>query len=453
MPPPAKCGARIDPWRARPVPFWRHGFAPPPRTLPRVFVDEVPRRRALSSARTDSWTSGPLKRAPNAASSRSTFFDPPRTEALAIGAHLHDAVARAGDRAAQHQQVVARVDAHDLEAALRDALVAHLARPADALEDARGIRGGADGARRAHVVRAVADGAAGEVVALDGALEALALRDAGDLDLVAGLEGLDRDGLPDGQLARLVAELHDVLHRRRVRLAQVAELGLGEVLLARGAERELDGLVAVAVERADPGDGTRAGLEHGDALDAAVVEEQLRHPELLSEDRRHRSARQPDLDVDAGGKVVEALERVDRLRRRLVDVDQPLVRADLEVLARVLVLERRADHAVDVLLGGQGHGTRDGRAGARRRLDDLLGRRLDGRVVVGLQADADLVLGGGCHSCPSSVVCLRADSYWLFARQRRTPKPAGPAPPAAPSRSGGGAPRWIRLLLCVLWGY
>src|SRR3712207_8610481 len=47
-----------------PVPFWRHGLAPPPRTSPRVLVAAVPCRRALSSARTDSCTSGPLKRAP-----------------------------------------------------------------------------------------------------------------------------------------------------------------------------------------------------------------------------------------------------------------------------------------------------------------------------------------------------------------------------------------------------
>src|SRR3954452_19273168 len=274
MPPPAKCGARIEPWRARPVPFWRHGFAPPPRTLPRVFVDAVPWRRALSSARTDSWTSGPLKRAPKATSSRSTLPEPPSTLALAIGAHLHHAVARPGDRAADHQQVVAGVDAHDLEPLLRDALVAHLARAADALEHARGVGGGADRARRAHVVRAVAHGTAGEVVALDRALEALALRHAGDLDLVAGLEGLDRDGLADRQLAGLVAELDDVLHRRRVGLAQVAELGLREVLLARRAECELDGLVAVAVERADARHRTRPGLEHRRALDATVLEEQ-----------------------------------------------------------------------------------------------------------------------------------------------------------------------------------
>src|SRR5437763_6428653 len=90
---------------------------------------------------------------------------------------------------------------------------------------------------------------------------------------------------------------------------------------------------------------------------------------------------QLDLDVDAG-REVEPHERVDRLRGRRVDVDQPLVRADLEVLPRVLVLERRADHAVDVLLRRQRHGTGDARAGSRRRLDDLLGRSLDRRVVV-----------------------------------------------------------------------
>src|SRR5579875_1471477 len=108
--------------------------------------------------------------------------------------------------------------------------------------------------------------------------------------------------------------------------------------------------------------------------------------------------------------MVEPLQRVDRLGGRLMDVDQPLVGADLEVLARVLVLERRPDHAVHVLLRGQRHGTGDGRAGARRGLDDLLGRRLDRRVVIGLQADADLVLGDGRHvfSVSGSRVGTRA---------------------------------------------
>src|SRR5918997_3434162 len=94
---------------------------------------------------------------------------------------------------------------------------------------------------------------------------------------------------------------------------------------------------------------------------------------------------QPDLDVDARGQMVEPLERVDRLGRRLVDVDQALVRTDLEVLLGVLVLEGRADHRVAVLLRRQRHGAGDRRARARRGLDDLLGSRLYGRRVVGLE--------------------------------------------------------------------
>src|SRR5438270_2533092 len=123
------------------------------------------------------------------------------------------------------------------------------------------------------------------------------------------------------------------------------------------------------------------------------------------------SGGEANLDVDAGRQVVESLERVDGLGRRLVDVDQPLVRADLEVLARVLVLEGRADHAVDVLLRRQRHGAGDACAGARGRLDYLLGGRLDRGGVIGLQADADLVLVGGCHRCLSRVLvsgCLCA---------------------------------------------
>ena len=55
-PPPVHCGARVVPWRARPVPFWRHGFARPPATRPRLFAPRVPARAAAISARTASCT-------------------------------------------------------------------------------------------------------------------------------------------------------------------------------------------------------------------------------------------------------------------------------------------------------------------------------------------------------------------------------------------------------------
>src|SRR4051812_46521227 len=97
-----------------------------------------------------------------------------------------------------------------------------------------------------------------------------------------------------------------------------------------------------------------------------------------------------DLDVDAG-RQVEPHERVNRLGRRVENVDEPLVGAHLEVLARVLVLVRRADDAVDVLLGRQWNRADDTGARARHRLNDLARAGVDGLVVVGLEPNADLL--------------------------------------------------------------
>ena len=60
-------------------------------------------------------------------------------------------------------------------------------------------------------------------------------------------------------------------------------------LLAGLAEADLDGVVAVAVVAADGGDPTGAGLDHGHALDAAVLGiEDLRHAQLASQQRSHQ---------------------------------------------------------------------------------------------------------------------------------------------------------------------
>jgi hypothetical protein len=44
MPPPRHCAARVEPWRARPVPFCFHGLRPPPATSLRPLTLAVPRR-------------------------------------------------------------------------------------------------------------------------------------------------------------------------------------------------------------------------------------------------------------------------------------------------------------------------------------------------------------------------------------------------------------------------
>src|SRR3984957_8607299 len=47
-------GERVEPARARPVPFCRHGLRPPPEMSPLVLVDAVPERRFASCIRTAS---------------------------------------------------------------------------------------------------------------------------------------------------------------------------------------------------------------------------------------------------------------------------------------------------------------------------------------------------------------------------------------------------------------
>jgi hypothetical protein len=54
------------------------------------------------------------------------------------------------------------------------------------------------------------------------------------------------------------------------------------------------------------------------------------------------SSSQFDLDIHAGGQI-HAHQRVHRLRGGLMDVDETLMRPDLEVLAGIFVLERAAD--------------------------------------------------------------------------------------------------------------
>src|SRR5438309_3749739 len=99
-----------------------------------------------------------------------------------------------------------------------------------------------------------------------------------------------------------------------------------------------------------------------------------------------------DLDVDAGRKV-QLHEGVDRFLRWVVDVDVPLVRPDLELLARVLVDERALDDRELLDTCRQRDRTGDRRPRPLRGLDDLRRGLVDELVVVRLQADPDALLG------------------------------------------------------------
>src|SRR4051812_7024281 len=93
-----------------------------------------------------------------------------------------------------------------------------------------------------------------------------------------------------------------------------------------------------------------------------------------------------DLDVDAGGKI-QLSERVDRLLRRLEDVEQALVGADLELLARLLVDVRGAVHGEAFDVRRERNRAGDAPARPTYGLDDLPDRLIEQPVIVRLQAD------------------------------------------------------------------
>ena len=131
----------------------------------------------------------------------------------------------------------------------------------------------------------------------------------GHLDALSGLEDrVDLDLRAHLQLARLAAELAQVTEVAHACLLQQPELRLVEAPLGRLAERKLHGVVAVALGAADAGDEAGTGLDHGHALDSAVLgAEDLGHAHFSSEETGHR-LNQLNLDVDPRRQVIEPLQ-------------------------------------------------------------------------------------------------------------------------------------------------
>ncbi len=96
-----------------------------------------------------------------------------------------------------------------------------------------------------------------------------------------------------------------------------------------------------------------------------------------------------DFCVDAGWKG-EILERIDRLRGGVGDVDEALVDFHLEGFATGLVDVWGFDDGESAALGRQRHRTGNGRAGADGGVNDLFCALVDHAVIIGLEADADL---------------------------------------------------------------
>src|ERR1700733_703931 len=88
-------------------------------------------------------------------------------------------------------------------------------------------------------------------------------------------------------------------------------------------------------------------------------------------------------------RQIELHQRVHRLLRRLENIEQALMCADLKLLPRLLVHVRRTQHAVFVLHGGQRNRPGNLRARALGRVHNLARRLIQNAIVVSLQPYAN----------------------------------------------------------------
>ncbi|CRH64755.1 Uncharacterised protein [Chlamydia trachomatis] len=127
-----------------------------------------------------------------------------------------------------------------------------------------------------------------------------------------------------------------------------------------------------------------------------------------------------DLDVDVCGQV-DTHERIDGLRRRVDDVDEPLVCAHLKVLAAVLVFVGRPNDDKHVLFGRQWNRAHNSGACSLHGVHDLARGAVDDLVVIRLQPDADLLSRHAVlpllvqirHRSPHSGVSLKKVTHVL----------------------------------------
>ena len=98
--------------------------------------------------------------------------------------------------------------------------------------------------------------------------------------------------------------------------------------------------------------------------------------------------------IDAGWQI-QVHQVVDRLGRRVKDVNQPLVHPHLVLFPRVFVDKRRSKYCHFGLFRRQRDRARHSRSGALGNLDDFPRTLINDPVIVGSEADSDALFGFG----------------------------------------------------------
>ena len=109
-----------------------------------------------------------------------------------------------------------------------------------------------------------------------------------------------------------------------------------------------------------------------------------------------------DLDVYAR-RQAQLVERLDRLGGRLHDVDQPLVGADLELLAGLFIDVGARQYRVTLDASWQGNRTMHDGPSTLRRIDDFHRALIQDGVIVRLHADPDNFGRMSGHGCSPKV--------------------------------------------------
>ena len=107
------------------------------------------------------------------------------------------------------------------------------------------------------------------------------------------------------------------------------------------------------------------------------------------------AARCLNLNVDARGKA-QLVERFNGFGGRLNDVDQALVRTNLELLSRFLIDVRTAEHGVALDPRRKWDRSVNDRIGPLGRVDDFRRTLVENRVIVRFHPDANDFLRS-CH--------------------------------------------------------
>src|SRR5829696_5545149 len=129
---------------------------------------------------------------------------------------------------------------------------------------------------------------------------------------------------------------------------------------------------------------TRLHDRHGDEV--ALTRENLGHADLLTDDPAHHVEAavlllKLDFDVDTRSKV-QLAERIDRLLGWLENVEEALVRSQLELFARFLVDVGRAIHGEALDVSRKRNRTGDATTRAANRVDDLTHRLIEQPMIV-----------------------------------------------------------------------